>query len=155
MSSSLPQPAAVNAGAVAEDPDNQTLPAAVNAGTVAEDPDNQTLPAATASEKPAQVVSEISEHASVEGSPDQLELGTDGASGSQKVGGTGTTANARPLDRWNQTATHAFRFVSTLFCFVVMGINDACFGVSLRFPVVRLEVLGRIHEPRPAHLDAG
>ena len=36
------------------------------------------------------------------------------------------------LEQWNETPTQIIRFCSALFSFVVMGMNDASLGVSLR-----------------------
>lgn len=36
------------------------------------------------------------------------------------------------LEKWNGTRTNAFRYVATLYSFIVMGMNDGAVGV--RFP---------------------
>ena len=128
MSSSIPQTVALEgraaaAAAAADDSDQQTLPASQPASQDDE-------------EKRAQQLAEKTGHAT-EQQLGQLELGTDGTAESQGTeSSTGNRNTPRPLDRWNETPTHAFRFLATLWCFVVMGINDACFGVSLAYRCV-------------------
>lgn len=39
------------------------------------------------------------------------------------------------LEKWNGTRTNAFRYVATLYSFIVMGMNDGAVGV--RFPPKR------------------
>jgi hypothetical protein len=34
------------------------------------------------------------------------------------------------LQRWNATKLSKFRFLVTLYCFIIMGMNDAAVGVS-------------------------
>lgn len=34
------------------------------------------------------------------------------------------------LERWNSSGTNIFRYFASLFSFIVMGMNDAAYGVS-------------------------
>ncbi len=35
------------------------------------------------------------------------------------------------LERWNETGVNVFRFFSTLYCFILMGMTDGAVGVCL------------------------
>lgn len=38
----------------------------------------------------------------------------------------------KPLERWNETPINTFRYLTTLFSFIIMGMNDAATGVRIR-----------------------
>lgn len=40
-------------------------------------------------------------------------------------------AGHEPLQRWNGSKTNTFRFLSALFTFIIIGMNDGAVGVSL------------------------
>jgi hypothetical protein len=45
--------------------------------------------------------------------------------------GVPTPPPARELERWNETGVNVFRFFSTIYCFILMGMMDGAIGVCL------------------------
>lgn len=43
--------------------------------------------------------------------------------------------HAADIQRWNSPRINICRFFSTLYSFVIMGMNDAAFGVRLSFVI--------------------
>ena len=43
--------------------------------------------------------------------------------------GTPSPQPARELERWNETSVNVFRFFSTIYAFILMGMTDAAVGV--------------------------
>jgi hypothetical protein len=43
-----------------------------------------------------------------------------------------TGSDQETLERWNSSATNIFRYLAALFGFIVMGMNDAAYGVSFQ-----------------------
>lgn len=37
------------------------------------------------------------------------------------------------LERWNKPQINVYRYLATLYSFIIMGMNDAAYGVSLSF----------------------
>jgi hypothetical protein len=35
------------------------------------------------------------------------------------------------LEQWNKPRINVYRYLATLYCFIIMGMNDAAYGVSL------------------------
>ncbi len=40
------------------------------------------------------------------------------------------TDDSTKLERWNQPRANMYRYLTTLLCFINMGMNDAAYGVS-------------------------
>jgi hypothetical protein len=38
-------------------------------------------------------------------------------------------SHANALERWNEPRANAYRFAVTLYCFIILGMNDASLGV--------------------------
>lgn len=71
-------------------------------------------------------------HAQAQLLPTLLASSTD-----ETARGDGQAVKGKPLQRWNQCPTTMFRFFTTLYSFLVMGMNDGCIGVSRgRHPIV-------------------
>jgi hypothetical protein len=43
---------------------------------------------------------------------------------------TGTTSR----EQWNKPMINTYRYLAAIYSFIVMGMNDAAYGVSLRHP---------------------
>ncbi len=43
--------------------------------------------------------------------------------------GTPSSQPAQELERWNETGVNVFRFFSTIYAFILMGMTDAAVGV--------------------------
>jgi hypothetical protein len=39
------------------------------------------------------------------------------------------------LEQWNNPRINMYRYLTTLFCLIIMGMNDAAYGVSLSKPI--------------------
>jgi hypothetical protein len=39
--------------------------------------------------------------------------------------------DSNKLERWNHPRINMYRYLTTLFCFINMGMNDAAYGVCL------------------------
>ena len=48
-----------------------------------------------------------------------------------KYEGQEPTDESTKLERWNQPRINMYRYLTTLLCFINMGMNDAAYGVSL------------------------
>lgn len=49
--------------------------------------------------------------------------------------GTPTARPAQELQRWNESSTNIFRFLSSIYAFILMGMTDGAMGVcSQRSP---------------------
>jgi hypothetical protein len=46
-----------------------------------------------------------------------------------------STDEMNKLDRWNQPRINMYRYFTTLFCLILMGMNDAAYGVSPKITV--------------------
>ena len=46
--------------------------------------------------------------------------------------GQGPTEASTQLERWNHPRINMYRYLTTLLCFINMGMNDAAYGVSLK-----------------------
>jgi len=44
---------------------------------------------------------------------------------------TEETDDSTRLERWNYPRVNMYRYLTTLFCFINMGMNDAAYGVSV------------------------
>lgn len=42
-----------------------------------------------------------------------------------------TNQDARGLEQWNKPRINIYRYLASLYTFVVMGMNDAAYGVSI------------------------
>ena len=42
-----------------------------------------------------------------------------------------TTQDTRGLEQWNRPRINIYRYLATLYSFVIMGMNDAAYGVSV------------------------
>jgi len=38
---------------------------------------------------------------------------------------------SKGLEQWNKPRINVYRYLATLYCFIIMGMNDAAYGVSL------------------------
>lgn len=38
------------------------------------------------------------------------------------------------LEQWNKPRINTYRYLATIYSFIVMGMNDAAYGVSLKAP---------------------
>jgi hypothetical protein len=47
-----------------------------------------------------------------------------------------STDEMNKLDRWNQPRINMYRYFTTLFCLIIMGMNDAAYGVSPKVVVL-------------------
>jgi hypothetical protein len=47
-----------------------------------------------------------------------------------KVEGQDPTYESTKLERWNNPRINMYRYLTTLLCFINMGMNDAAYGVS-------------------------
>jgi hypothetical protein len=41
------------------------------------------------------------------------------------------TDDSTRLEKWNYPRVNMYRYLTTLFCFINMGMNDAAYGVSI------------------------
>lgn len=56
----------------------------------------------------------------------------DNETGLQGEGDTpGSRSPQETLERWNDTRINVFRYLATLFSFIILGMSDAAYGVSI------------------------
>jgi hypothetical protein len=49
-----------------------------------------------------------------------------------------STDDDTKLEKWNQPRINMYRYFTTLFCLIIMGMNDAAYGVSFPTPFWRI-----------------
>ncbi len=65
------------------------------------------------------------------GDPEKVETGQDAT---DEESGAPSPQPAQELERWNETGVNIFRFFSTIYAFILMGMTDAAVGVRSILP---------------------
>ena len=78
----------------------------------------------TSNKTPISVVEDANHHDRIVSTSKGLEL-------SKAEAGTSIVdTEETQLERWNEPRANAYRYFATLFAFIIMGMNDAAYGVG-------------------------